>query len=284
MPRPPQTQLQPSFSNASHARLRPVEAEPPRGRNPYPLADRKSSSPLRPSLSANVSPVRHAPLKFDDPHPDGSPHKFFDHVDPSVAHEKERYKEIEIQIQERKARLARLEMVDREERAAYERRQQRREQEEMDQRYSRHQYPAGDAARTHHDSPLRGKGSRSRDSYQPLNQSAALRNKKPSESHGEKSSGSHRGKKSKSKDVDRSEHDDEKQRDVEIDPQVEGLDLTSEERSSRRQKDSVRNSDKPSTGREKRANSNYDQKGKHKSRDKSEKSSKSKKKDKEKKK
>ena len=63
--------------------------------------------------------------------------------------------------------------------------------------------------------------------------------------------------------IKRGPNNDEKQRDIEIDPEVEGLDLTESNRESII--DTVKNSEKTASERERRPNSNFDQKGKHKS-------------------
>ena len=67
-------------------------------RTPTRKIDNEATSNFLPTASSLQTTPTRKTLKFDDPHPDGSPHRFFNWVDPDLAHKKDSYQEIEIQI------------------------------------------------------------------------------------------------------------------------------------------------------------------------------------------
>ena len=77
------------------------------------MSQNKQVSPFKSTADSLLStPKAKKLLQFDDPMPDGSPHKFFNWVDEGSAHSLEAHEEIEVQIKKRQERLDRLDQLE----------------------------------------------------------------------------------------------------------------------------------------------------------------------------
>ena len=82
-------------------------------RRKFNSRENKQVSPFKSTADSLLStPKPKKLLKFDDPMPDGSPHRFFNWVDEGSAHSPDTHQEIEIQIKKRQERLDRLEQLE----------------------------------------------------------------------------------------------------------------------------------------------------------------------------